>query len=254
MHPNTRSSASSRWVVSSRARSLPGSFALSFPLLVALVACGGKLPQGAAGGDGADPNDPSGSGGAESSSNGGGAQATTPSADPSDTLGAALRSGMGAPSVDAGKDAGSTSGKHDDKHNGPPDAGSGVPTQDAAPAGDGTAEQSCVDDINAYRATLGLPALARWTDAEPCSDGEAQTDSQTGRPHSAFTRCGEMAQNECPGWPGPPASMIGSCLAMMWAEGPGGGHYENMRGNYTKVACGFYVTSSGAVWALQNFR
>ncbi len=119
----------------------------------------------------------------------------------------------------------------------------------------GDATQTCVDTINQYRATLGLPAYARWTSGESCVDGQAQADSQSGTAHSAFGQCGEFAQNECPGWPGPPASMIGSCLQMMWAEGPGGGHYDNMSSTqYTQVACGFYVTGDGSVWATQDFK
>lgn len=126
--------------------------------------------------------------------------------------------------------------------------------------GDGTAEQACVDKINAYRATLSLPALVRWTDSEACADGQSQSDSASGKAHGAFGQCSEMAQNECPGWPGPPASMIGGCLDMMWAEGPGAdfskhGHYINMSSTkYTKVACGFYTLPSGKVWSVQDFR
>jgi len=126
--------------------------------------------------------------------------------------------------------------------------------------GDGTSEQACVDKINAYRATLSLPALARWTDEEACGDGQAQSDSSSGTAHGAFGKCTEMAQNECPGWPGPPATMIGGCLDMMWAEGPGAdfsthGHYINMSSTtYTKVACGFYTLSDGKVWSVQDFR
>ena len=114
--------------------------------------------------------------------------------------------------------------------------------------------QLCVDTINQYRATLSLPPLARWTDAEACANGQAQSDSETGEPHGAFQACGEWAQNECPGWPGPPASLIVGCLDMMWDEGPGGGHYENMRGDYSRVACGFYQTPQGDYWALQDFQ
>ncbi|HVJ21852.1 MAG TPA: hypothetical protein VM686_40890 [Polyangiaceae bacterium] len=40
----------------------------------------------------------------------------------------------------------------------------------------------------------------------------------------------------------------------MWDEGPGGGHYDNMAGDYSEVFCGFYTTPDGEVWALQNFR
>ena len=124
---------------------------------------------------------------------------------------------------------------------------------------DEAATQLCVDTINMYRATLGLPALARWTDAELCSDEEAASDGASGTPHGAFGKCGESAQNECPGWPGPPADMITGCLELMWAEGPGEdfnlhGHYINMSNPaYTKVACGFAEGMNG-IWAVQNFQ
>jgi hypothetical protein len=131
-----------------------------------------------------------------------------------------------------------------------PDSGGG-----GGGGGGGGAAQVCVDTINGYRKTLNLPAYARWTDAEACSDGEAKSDAATNKPHGAFPRCGEFAQNECPGWDGAPETMIKGCLKMMWAEGPGGGHYENMRSTkYTKVACGFHTTSAGKVWSVQNFR
>ncbi len=67
--------------------------------------------------------------------------------------------------------------------------------------------------------------------------------------------CGEFAQNECPGWPGPPGTMIPQCLSAMWMEGPGGGHYDNMSSKqYTQVSCGFYTLPDGKVWAVQNFK
>lgn len=122
------------------------------------------------------------------------------------------------------------------------------------------AAELCVKTINDYRATLSLPPYERWTDAEACSAEEAQSDSKTMEPHGAFGMCDELAQNECPGWPGPPESMITDCLAQMWAEGPGDfddghGHYINMSSTkYTKVACGFFTLPNGDVWAVQNFR
>ncbi|WP_437526252.1 CAP domain-containing protein [Sorangium sp. So ce726] len=122
------------------------------------------------------------------------------------------------------------------------------------------AAQLCVDTINEHRATLGLPPLARWVEAESCSDGEAESDGNTGQAHGAFGACKENAQNECPGWGGPPDSMIVPCLQLMWDEGPGEdfekhGHYINMSNTrYTKVACGFHTFPDGSVWAVQNFR
>jgi len=117
-----------------------------------------------------------------------------------------------------------------------------------------TAAEICVSTINAYRKTKGLPAYARWTEAETCSDGQALSDGQTKKPHGAFGKCQEMGQNECPGWPGTPDKMIPDCLKAMWAEGPGGGHYDAMASTrFTKVACGF-ANGSGGIWAVQNFR
>ena len=60
-----------------------------------------------------------------------------------------------------------------------------------------------------------------------------------------------------------------ACLALFTApacddgggdDGPGEpysehGHYINMTNTaYTEVACGFYTTPDGAVWAVQDFR
>ena len=124
-----------------------------------------------------------------------------------------------------------------------------------AVANNGDVAQACVDGINAYRRSVGSPPLMRWSVAESCATSESQSDSGSGSAHGAFGRCGEMAQDECPGWNGPPGAMIGDCLKMMWAEGPGGGHYENMKNpSYQWVACGFYTLPDGSVWAVQDFK
>ncbi len=117
--------------------------------------------------------------------------------------------------------------------------------------------ESCVDHINALRASIGLGPLARWSDAESCADSEAESDSRTGNAHGAFKSCKELAQNECPGWGALAGAggIVPGCLDMMWAEGPGGGHHDAMAStSFTEVACGFHQTSSGAVWAVQDFR
>ncbi len=122
------------------------------------------------------------------------------------------------------------------------------------------AAQHCVDVINMYRASVGVAPVSRWVDAEACSNDEAESDSMTGQAHGAFGSCGEFAQNECPGWPGPVDELIDGCLELMWAEGPGEpfsehGHYINMSNpDYTMVACGFHETGTGSWWAVQNFK
>jgi hypothetical protein len=124
----------------------------------------------------------------------------------------------------------------------------------------GVARVACVDEINRYRATLGLAALAGWTSAAACADGQSKSDSESGKAHGAFGKCGESAQNECPNWPGPAETLIKGCLKMMWDEGPGEdfathGHYINMSSTkYKAVACGFYQMPGGKFWAVQDFK
>jgi hypothetical protein len=123
----------------------------------------------------------------------------------------------------------------------------------------GDARIRCVDRTNALRATKGLPPIPRLASAEPCVDGQAKADSESGKAHTAFDACLSQvknwkgaAQNECPGYASV-ESTLGACLDMMWAEGPGGGHYDNMVGGSTRTACGFYTTPQGKVWMVQDF-
>jgi hypothetical protein len=145
-----------------------------------------------------------------------------------------------------------------------PPCGSGEVCRDGrcVAAGDWDAEQQhCVEEINRYRATLGLGPLRRNAALEDCATEGAEEDSRTGEPHGHFIRTGgcgiAYAENEIPGWS---LSMYGSVeriidegLAMMWAEGPGGGHYEAMRGPYGNVGCGIYLAGD-AVWCVQDFN
>jgi len=123
--------------------------------------------------------------------------------------------------------------------------------------------QYCVDVINNYRADHGRSALSRSSALEACAAEGAEEDSRTGTAHSHFSRtggCGGVAdaENELPGWPrsmyGGIPSIIDQGTAMMMAEGPGGGHYENILGSHTSAGCGIFITSRGNVWLIQNFR
>ena len=129
-------------------------------------------------------------------------------------------------------------------------------TAPAARPGDSSElAQLCVDEINRYRATLGLHPLQRAADREACADGQIADDARTGHWHGRFGACGESAQNECNASPTDRAQMIKGCLRGMWGEGPGGGHYENMKSaTATRVWCGFHTTPSGDVWSVQDFR
>jgi hypothetical protein len=126
------------------------------------------------------------------------------------------------------------------------------------PASTGDPAQDCVERINQFRWECQcLPPLARWADAETCSDEQSAADQVTGAAHGNFGMCGEYAQNTCPNW-GSEQDVVSGCLQAMWDEGPGEpfeahGHYINMSNtDYAKVACGFSASGAG-VWANQNF-
>jgi len=122
----------------------------------------------------------------------------------------------------------------------------------------GDARTRCVNRTNELRATKGLGPIPILPKAEPCADGQAKADSISGVAHSAFNACLDQVkwkgagQNECPSY-GSVQDTLTKCLDAMWAEGPGGGHYENMVGGSTHTACGFYTTPGGKVWMVQDF-
>lgn len=131
------------------------------------------------------------------------------------------------------------------------------------PPSTGDPAQDCVNRINQLRAECQcLPPLGRWTEGESCAEEHAEYDS-TRSPHDGFRdgicENGGFGQNECPGW-GSIDQTISGCLQAMWDEGPGEdfqmhGHYLNMTNSrFSEVACGFYTTSDGRVWAVHNFR
>jgi hypothetical protein len=122
-----------------------------------------------------------------------------------------------------------------------------------------TENEYCVEVINGYRAKIGVPPLKRSLPLEEYATKGAESDAKTGRPHGHFmdTSGGGIAwaENEIPGWPGKVHDVITEGCEMMWDEGPGGGHHDNMASTkWKEVGCGIYVTSSGKVWVTQDFR
>ena len=135
----------------------------------------------------------------------------------------------------------------------------GTPTNTAAPSAPVTPQsvddlrKACLDAINQYRSSIGRSALTLKADAGACLDKQSADDGAVGAAHLNFGKCGESAQDECPGWGGDPGTAQAGCLKMMWGEGPGGGHYENMSNSgYRQVACG-YAKVGGNWWMIQNF-
>jgi hypothetical protein len=143
----------------------------------------------------------------------------------------------------------------------------GCKLQAAASSGD--LHQDCVDRINQFRTQCAcLPPLERSEDGEACADQMAEYDAGKNSAHAGYTDkiCQPRgAQNECPAYSSN-NQVISLCMQQMWDEGPPAndpcdgdcfqkhGHFINMTStSSTKVACGFYTTSSGKVWAVQNF-
>nr|MDQ2643432.1 CAP domain-containing protein [Myxococcota bacterium] len=137
------------------------------------------------------------------------------------------------------------------------------------PPSTGDLHQDCVDRINQFRTQCAcLPPLARRMDGEACADQMAEYDAEMNMAHAGYNDkiCQPAgAQNSCPGYSSN-NQIISLCLQQMWDEGPPPmspcegscfqkyGHFINMTStSTTKVACGFFTTSSGKVWAVQNF-
>jgi hypothetical protein len=138
-----------------------------------------------------------------------------------------------------------------------------------APPTTGDLHQDCVDRINQFRTQCAcLPALARRTDGEACADEMAQYDAEQNEAHAGHSDkiCEPSgSQNSCPGYSSN-NQVIGLCLQQMWDEGPPPmdpctgecfqeyGHFINMTSTtVNQVACGFFTTSAGKVWSVQNF-
>ncbi len=109
-----------------------------------------------------------------------------------------------------------------------------------------------------------MPPYTRSSSLEQFAATGAEDDGQSGEAHGHFVATSggngiAFAENEVPGWPedqyGSVADVIDQGLQMMWAEGPGGGHYDNMASTqYTQAGCGTYVTPDGSVWVTIDFR
>lgn len=137
------------------------------------------------------------------------------------------------------------------------------------PPSSGDLQQDCVDRINQFLTQCAcLPALKRRTDGEDCANQMAKYDADHDMAHAGVKAmiCEPAgSQNSCPGYAST-QQVIGLCLQQMWDEGPPPtaectgdcyqmhGHFINMTDDsVTQVACGFYTTPAGKVWAVQNF-
>jgi uncharacterized protein YkwD len=120
--------------------------------------------------------------------------------------------------------------------------------------------QRCVDLVNHYRATIGRSPLARSANLEAFAAKAAANDGRAHVGHQYFRRTNgggvSRAENAIPWWPLSSFTVreaLEQGLAMMWKEGPGGGHYRNMTWRYSEIGCGIFLNDR-EVTIVQEFR
>jgi hypothetical protein len=133
---------------------------------------------------------------------------------------------------------------------------------DGVSTGGDAAHGFCVSETNRYRQTIGKVALVHSPEIEAYADEGAEIDFH-GSPHQHFTSTNggngiAFAENECPGQLGwtlaageDVSAVVGRCIKAFYDEGPGGGHYENLMGPYTKVGCGIFA-AEGKITIVQD--
>jgi hypothetical protein len=127
-------------------------------------------------------------------------------------------------------------------------------------SGTEAAHQACVDYTNMYRIGNGRPAVTRSDELELYADEGAEHDFSTqAHDHFSSTSGGGIAfaENECPHWDlsfggGDLTMLVEACIDAFVGEGPGGGHYENVMGNYGTLGCGIYAEGTD-VTILQDY-
>jgi hypothetical protein len=127
--------------------------------------------------------------------------------------------------------------------------------------GDTSAHDTCVEETNRYRSMAGRSALKHSDQLEQFADAGAMVDFGA-QPHDHFRSTSgggiAFAENECPHWDlqqeggGDMDQLVKACIAAFVSEGPGGGHYENVMGNYGSLGCGIFE-SNASVTIIQDY-
>ena len=119
----------------------------------------------------------------------------------------------------------------------------------------------CVQETNRYRAQAGKALLTQSATLEHYAATGAQVDATVKVTHShiASTRGGGVAtaENEVLATAvnifGTIPEAIRRSIAEFYAEGPSGGHYQNLEGPYRQVGCGVFI-GSGLITFVQDFH
>lgn len=153
--------------------------------------------------------------------------------------------------------------------------GGGSPGGNGSPGGtpvSGTAAQDYnLQRLNYYRGLVGAGPLIMDTQLNSFALQGSQELLQNHTPHghfqnamtagTLFTTDGFQSyaaenQGDPHGWPvrADVNAQIDEILAAMWAEGPGGGHYENMiRGSLHRVGIGLLLDGTGKLYFTNDF-
>ena len=124
-------------------------------------------------------------------------------------------------------------------------------------------KKACLDTLNALRASIGKPKVAWSKSLEAFADQGVRYDAALGKAHAHFGAYSLRAvpadaENAIPGWPlksyKTVTAVVNAGAKMMWDEGPGGGHYDNIAGDQKEAGCGIYVTPQGNVWIIHDFK
>ena len=121
----------------------------------------------------------------------------------------------------------------------------------------------CVEETNKYRLATNRKPFQRSRELDAFAAEGAKHDARVRQPHHHFNTAqfpgsfSGLAENELPWWhleaAGSVRTVIRDGIASMWAEGPGGGHYENLTGKYTEMGCGIYIDGE-EITVVQDFR
>lgn len=125
--------------------------------------------------------------------------------------------------------------------------------------------------LNMYRAQAGAPALTLDDTLSTFSTTASDMLESSGQAHGYFVSqsqsgalwnegfCNTAAENQAPGWSiaqngGDEDATIDAVLAAMMAEGPGGGHHDNILAtSSTRLGVGLVVDAQQALWFTNDF-
>lgn len=149
-------------------------------------------------------------------------------------------------------------------------SGSGLDPAPGAAANQTAPVQHNLAALNMYRAQSGVGPLTLDDELSAFSIEAAKQFQSSGTAHGYFMQqaksmaiwndgfCSGAGENQAPGsdWNigSDEDGTVDAILAAMMAEGPGGGHHDNIvNPAFTRVGIGLVVTSSGGLWFSNDF-